>query len=150
MESFDPIRHELVAKRHQLEQDLKTAQDHVSAIEADLERVDEALGALSGEKKRSRRRGRSRQKPVPTVAEIQAHIEHVRQESPFADANALLESVRSLVRERGSSLSGFKALFAEALAGSPGQEAQAHAPSRSPHHGTHHGHGGHGHEPFSS
>jgi len=128
MESFDTVRQELEAKRLQLESDLQSARGHVAEIEADLARVDEALGALTGQKKKSRSRSRSRKKPALTIDQLQQHIADVRHEKPFLGGDKLLEEVRSLVRESGASLAKFKGKFAEALAGSPGMSGSRSAP----------------------
>ncbi len=124
MEAFESVKHELEAKRRQLEHDLEAARGKVSGIEADLERVDEALGALTGAKRKGKSRSRSRKKPAPSVEELQRHLDRVRQQDPFADAHRLQEAVRSLVRESGASLSRFRSRFAEALASSPGRPGE--------------------------
>ncbi len=140
MQGFESVEHELDQKRLQLEQELLALRGREAELEADLERVHEALGALTGHKKKSRSRSRSK-KPASTVQELQQHISHVREQSPFADAGALEKAVRALVQESGSSLTGFKTLFAEALLTSPGsQSGQAHAS-----HSAHHAHHGHAH-----
>ena len=139
MEAFESVKHELDAKRQQLKHELEAARGKVSEIEADLERVDEALGALTGNKRKNKSRSRSRKRHTLSVEELQRHLDQVRQQDPFADAHKLQEAVRSLVRESGASLSGFDSSFAEALAGNPG------------HHPGEHGHGppheGHYHDP---
>lgn len=140
MQGFESVEHELDQKRVQLEQDLTALRGREAELVADLERVHEALGALTGHKKKSRSRSRSK-KPATTVQDLHRHIAHVREQSPFADAGALEKAVRALVQESGSSLTGFKALFAEALLTSPGsQGGAAHAG-----HTVHHGHHGHAH-----
>jgi hypothetical protein len=120
MNGFDAVRHELDAKRQQLEQELQAAQGKVAELQTDLERVHEALEALIGPKKRSKGRARPGKKPAPSVQELQGHIAHVRQAKPFASAHELQKAVRALVREAGGSLAGFPRLFAEALVSSPG------------------------------
>jgi len=120
MQGFDTVRHELDAKRQQLEQELQTAQGRVAEIQADLERVHEALEALTGPKKKAKGRSRPGKKPTLSVQELQGHIARVRAEKPFASAHDLQKAVRALVRERGGSLSGFPRVFAEALVSSPG------------------------------
>ena len=142
METFESVKDELEAKRRQLEQELEAARGKVSEIEVYLERVDEALGALTGNKRKSKSRSRSPKKHAPSVEELQRHLDQVRQQDPFADAHKLQEAVRSLTRESGASLSGFNSLFAEALASSPGHHPGEHGHSH-PHEGHHHdpGHG---------
>ena len=125
MEAFESARQELEAKRRQLEQELAEARGKVSEIDSDLERVDEALEALTGGGKRKKKRGgrSSRKKAAPSVAEIQQHLVSVRQQNPSASAHELQESVRSLVRESGASLGNFESLFARALVSSPGHQS---------------------------
>jgi len=120
MHGFDNLRHELDAKRQQLEQELQTAQGKVAELEADLERVHQALDALLGPKRRAKGRSRSGKKPAVSVAAVQAHIVRVRAEKPYASAHELQKAVRALVRESGESLTGFPRVFAEALVSSPG------------------------------
>lgn len=137
MQGFESVEHELDQKRLHLEQELAALRGREAELEADLERVHDALGALTGHKKKSKSRARTR-KPATSVQDVQQHIAHVREQSPFADAGMLEKAVRELVKASGSSLSGFKTLFAEALLTSPGSQAGAgqHAPH--PHaHGTH-------------
>ena len=132
MQGFESVEQELSAKRLQLEQELASVREHATSIEADLERVHEALAALTGHKKKSRSRSRSK-KPVPTLQELQQHITDVRNESPYANAAALERAVRAKVKNGGSSLKGFKPLFNEALLTSPGNEPNEfhHSSSRS-------------------
>jgi hypothetical protein len=136
MEGFESVRQELIAKQEQLERDLEAARGHMHTIEGDLERVHEALAALTGEKKAKKSRKSSPKKPVPTIEDLQHHIAAVRSETPFADANAIQSSVRARVREAGLSLSGFPTLFAQALASSPGSSALTH--HSNPGHVVHH------------
>ena len=144
MEGFESVRQELIAKREQLERDLEAARGHLGTIEADLERIHEALTALTGDKKPRARRKSASKRPTPSVQDLQHHIAAVRNETPFADAHAIQSSVRTRVRESGLSLAGFPTLFAQALASSPGSD------SGSPHtnagHEVHHGPRSH---PFS-
>jgi len=154
-QGFESVRHELDQKRHQLEQDLASARGRVTEIEADLERVHEALGALTGHKKKSSRSRSRSSKPAPSIQELQQHIAQVRSESPFADAGALERGVKALVRQSGSSQKNFKALFAEALLTSPGSHGDLHTSSHSSHVShSHHGSGSHGafedSDPFSA
>jgi chromosome segregation ATPase len=130
MEGFESVRQELIAKQEQLERDLEAARGHMSTIEADLERVHEALTALTGEKKQRRSRRSASKKPAPSVQDLQHHIAAVRAQTPFADAKAIQSSVRALVKESRLSLAGFPTLFAEALASSPGYDAPAHHPNQ--------------------
>jgi len=125
MEAFESVRQELIAKQEQLEHDLESARGHMRTVEADLERVHEALAALNGEK-RTRAKRRATKKPVPTLADLQQHIAAVREEAPSADANSIHGSVRARVREAGQSLAGFATLFAQALVSSPGSSASVH------------------------
>lgn len=134
MQGFESVEHELDAKRLQLEQELEAARGHASAIEADLERVHEALAALTGHKKKAKR-SRSSRKPASSVRDLQGHIAKVREDDPFADAKQLEKAVRAMVKASGSSLANFKAVFAEALLTSPGSHVNAHAGSGSAHHG---------------
>lgn len=135
-QGFESVAHELEQKRLQLEQELSAVRGRVTEIEADLARVHDALGALTGQKKRSKGRGRAR-KPAPTLADLQQHIRHVREQHPFANGTELEEAVHAMVQESGSSLTGLKTLFAEALLTSPGSQAGAmHGGHRS-----HHEHG---------
>ena len=122
MQGFDTVRHELDAKRQQLEEELQAAQGKVAELQADLERVHEALEALIRTKRRTKSGGRSRagKKPGASVQELQRHIARVREEKPFASAPELQKAVRALVRASGVSLSGFPRQFAEALVSSPG------------------------------
>jgi hypothetical protein len=129
MQGFDTVRHELDAKRQQLEEELQTAQGRVAEIQADLERVHEALEALIGPRKRSKSRARAGKKPAVSVQELQAHIARVRAEKPFASAHELQKAVRALVRESGGSLAGFPRSFAEALVSSPGFSGSGVDPS---------------------
>jgi len=140
MQGFESVEHELEQKRLQLEQELAALRGKESELQADLERVHEALGALTGHKKKTR--SRSRKKPASTVQELQQHIAQVREQTPSADAGSLERAVRQLVKESGASLTGFKMLFAEALLTSPGSSGAAHvlhhAHAHEPH--EHHGH----------
>ncbi len=137
MQGFESVEHELDQKRLHLEQELAALRGREAELEADLERVHDALGALTGHKKKSKSRSRAR-KPASSVEELQQHIAQVRQQTPFADAGMLEKAVRALVKASGSSLSGFKALFAEALLTSPGSQAGTG------HHAQHgHAHGSH-------
>ena len=129
MEGFESVRQELIAKQEQLERDLEAARGHMSTIEADLERVHEALTALTGEKKQRKSRRSASKKPAPSVHDLQHHIAAVRSETPFADAKAIQSAVRTRVKESGLSLAGFPTHFAEALASSPGYDAPAHHPN---------------------
>jgi hypothetical protein len=130
MHGFDTVRHELDAKRQQLEEELQTAQGRVAELQADLERVHEALEALIGPKRKSKgARSRAGKKPGVSVHEIQRHIARVRAEKPFASAPELQKDVRALVRESGVSLTGFPRLFAEALVSSPGFSGSGMSPS---------------------
>jgi hypothetical protein len=161
-QGFESVENELEQKRLQLEQDLAALRGQEAELEAALERVHEALGALSGAgKKKARRSGSRSKKPAPSIADLQRHLEGVRSETPFADGVALEKAVRELVRASGASLTGFKRLFAEALLTSPGS---AHATSghgaspssshghgshsQSSHHGHGHSHGSHDDSPF--
>jgi hypothetical protein len=119
MQGFETVRQELDAKRQLLEQELQSAQGKVAEIRADLERVQEALEALIGPKKKAKGRSRSR-KPTATVQDLQRHIARVRAEHPYASAHELRKAVRALVRESGTSVTRFPTLFAEALVSSPG------------------------------
>jgi hypothetical protein len=143
MEAFERVKHELEEKRRQLEHELEAARGRVSEIDADLARVDEAIAALTGGKRKAKSRSRSRKKPAPSVQELHRFLDQVRQQDPFADAHKLQESVRLLVKQSGGSLSGFPSLFAEALATSPGL-ASEHGQTQ-PHEGHLHDHG-----PFGS
>lgn len=136
MEGFESVRQELIAKQQQLEHDLEAARGHMHTIEADLERVHEALSALTGEKKTRKSRRSSSKKPAPTVEDLQHHIAAVRSETPFADAKTIQGAVRARVREAGLSLAGFPTLFAQALASSPGSSAPVH--HTNPGHVVHH------------
>src|SRR5262245_31716735 len=100
MQGFESVAHELEQKRHALEQELAAARGRAAEIQADLERVHEAMSALTGQKKRARSRARSK-KPIPTVTDLQRHIGHVREQKPFADAVELERAVRVLVQEGG-------------------------------------------------
>lgn len=131
MQGFESVEQELDAKRRQLEQELNSVRGRAAEIEADLERVHEALGALTGHKKKAKSRTRSR-KPAASVQDLHQHIAHAREQNPFADAAELESVVRGRVKESGNSLSGFKTLFAEALLTSPGS-ASSHV-----HHGSSH------------
>jgi chromosome segregation ATPase len=126
-QGFESVEHELEQKRLTLEQELTAVRGRAAEIEADLERVHEAIGALTGSKKKSKSSSRSRsRKPATTVEMLQQFIGRVREENPFADAAALERGVRAMVREHGSSLAGFKGIFAEALLTSPGKHEHAH------------------------
>ena len=132
MQGFESVAHELEQKRLHLEQELADVRGRASEIQADLERVHEALGALTGQKKKSKTRSRAR-KPASSVNDLRQHIARVREQNPFADAGALEQAVRVMVQESGSSLAGFKTLFAEALLTSPGTDTnQAHGASFGP------------------
>ena len=141
-QGFETVKHELEQKRLQLEQDLAAIRGRAAVIEADLERVHEALGALTGQKRSQKggqkggqkkaRRSTRASKPATTVQDLQRYIALVREQKPFASAAELEKGVRALVQESGSSLSRFKAHFAEALLTSPGSQgsiAQAEHPS---------------------
>ena len=140
MQGFESVEHELEARRKELEQQLATVRGHMSEIEADLERVHDAMAALTGAKKKSKSKARAK-KPVTTVADVQQHIAHVRQENPFADAGTLEKAVRARVQQHGGSLSGFKRTFAEALLTSPGHHGSSSTPAHESHgqsHGSSH------------
>lgn len=119
MQGFETVQQELDTKRNLLEQELQAAQGRVAEIRADLERVQEALEALIGPKKKPKAKARAR-KPAATVQVLQGHIGKVREEHPYASALELRKAVRALVREGGTSLAGFPTLFAQALLSSPG------------------------------
>lgn len=136
-QGFESVRHELEAKRQQLEQDLAAMRGRAKEIEGDLERVHEALEALTGGKKKSKRSARPK-KPAPTVEELRVYIGRVRERNPFAAAAELEAGVRAMVKESGSSFTGFKTLFAEALLTSPGSESS--------HGNVHVSHGSHFHD----
>jgi hypothetical protein len=149
-QGFESVRHELDAKRQQLEQDLAAVRGRASEIEADLERVHEALGALTGSKRKASKSRPSRsKKPAATVEDLQACIALVRERNPFFAAAELESSVRAMLKDSGSSLSGFKMLFAEALLTSPGPNAPHNislgAQPGVQHQAEHHSHSGHGH-----
>lgn len=133
MEAFESVRQELIAKREQLERDLESTRGHMHTIETDLERVHEALQALTGEKKPRTRRKAASKKAAPTLQDLQRHLAEVRSTAPFADAATLQKSVRTRVREAGLSLAGFPTLFAQALASAPGSHHEPHG------HVVHHG-----------
>jgi hypothetical protein len=133
-EGFETVQHELDQKRQQIEQELAAVRGREAELEAALERVHEALGALTGHKKKSRNRSRAK-KPATTREDLQQHIASVRSQNPFADAGALEKAVRALVQQSGTSLTGFKTLFAEALLTSPGSQVQHSSGSA---HGSHH------------
>lgn len=135
MQGFESVEQELDSKRRQLEQELNAVRGRAAEIEADLERVHEALGALTGHKKKAKGRSRSR-KPAASVQDLHQHIAHAREQNPFADAAELESVVRARIKESGSSLSGFKTLFAEALLTSPGSE-HTHLHHGSSHPGQH-------------
>ncbi|MEQ1893780.1 MAG: hypothetical protein ABL998_14655 [Planctomycetota bacterium] len=145
MEGFESVRQELIAKQEQLERDLEAARGHMHTIETDLERVHEALTALTGEKKAKKSRRSASKKPAPSVQDLQHHIAAVRSETPFADAQAIQGAVRARVKEAGLSLAGFPTLFAQALASSPGFDGPAH--HMNPGHVVHHDASSH---PFQS
>ena len=134
MEAFESVRQELIAKREQLERDLEATRGHMHTIEGDLERVHEALQALTGDKKPRTRRKSASKKPAPTLQDLQQHLAEVRSTQPFADATTLQKSVRTRLREAGLSLSGFPTLFAQALASAPGSHHAA--PGHVVHHGS--------------
>lgn len=146
-QGFESVRHELDAKRQQLEQDLAAVRGRASEIEADLERVHEALGALTGSKRKASKSRPSRsKKPAATVEDLQACIALVRERNPFFAAAELESSVKAMLKDSGSSLSGFKMLFAEALLTSPGPNAPhnislGNQPAQ--HQAEHHSHTGH-------
>ena len=129
MQGFESVEHELNQKRLLIEQELAAVRGRESELEADLARVHEALGALTGHKKKPRSRSRAK-KPASTVQQLQGYIVRVREQSPFADAGALEKAVRAMVAESGSSQTDFKRLFAEALLTSPGSQGMAHASHR--------------------
>ncbi len=131
MESLEDVKKELEAKHEQLSIELESARGKMAAIEADLQRVDEALGALTNSKK-GKARARSK-KSAPTVDEIRKVLAAVREQFPFVEGQELAEAVRSQLKKRGGSLSGFEALYAEALTGprSPfGQDRFGHGIGR--------------------
>jgi hypothetical protein len=126
MHGFESVEHELEARRAQLEQELASVRGRMGEIEADLERVHDAMSALTGAKKKSKGKSRAK-KPVPSVPELHRHIAQAREENPYADAGALEKVVRVRVQEQGGSLTGFKMLFAEALLSSPGYQGSSAA-----------------------
>lgn len=133
MQGFESVEHELNQKRLLIEQELAAVRGRESELEADLARVHEALGALTGHKKKSKSRSRAK-KPASTVQQVQGYIARVREQSPFADAGALEKAVRAMVAESGSSQTDFKRLFAEALLTSPGSSGSVvHSSHREPH-----------------
>lgn len=139
MQGFESVEHELEARRKELEQQLAAVRGQMSEIEADLERVHDAMAALTGAKKKSKSKSRTK-KPVPSVEDLRQHIAHVRQENPFADAGTLEKAVRARVQQHGGSLSGFKRTFAEALLTSPGHHGSSATPASDSHaHGHAHG-----------
>jgi septal ring factor EnvC (AmiA/AmiB activator) len=81
MEGLNDVKQELEQKRATLAEELDRARDHMKSIEADLKRVDEALGALTGSKKKSRSRSRSKKAaPAP-----QAPLPQARPQTPVED-----------------------------------------------------------------
>jgi hypothetical protein len=137
MHGFETVEHELEARRAQLEQELAAVRGRMDEIQADLERVHDAMAALTGTKKKSKAKARAK-KPVPAIGELHEHIAHVRQHNPYANAAELEKAVRARVQEHGGSLAGFKALFAEALVSSPGhQGAGASSHGLALHHPSH-------------
>ncbi len=121
MEGFEAVKKELEAKRMQLEHELDEAKGKLAAVERDLERVDEALGALtkSKAKKKGKSRGASR-KTALTLEDLRFHLAEARQQMPFATGRELQDAVHSLVQKSGSSLTDFEALYTQALAAAPG------------------------------
>ena len=119
MEGFEVVKKELEAKRMQLEHELDEAKGKLTAIESDLRRVDEALGALTKSKKKVKSRGSSR-KPALTLEDMRQHLAEARYQAPFAAGRELQDAVRSLVQKSGSSLTGFETLYTEALSAVPG------------------------------
>jgi hypothetical protein len=135
MQGFESVEHELEARRQDLERELAAVRGRMGEIEADLERVHDAMEALSGAKKKPK--AKRAKKPVPTVDELRAHIVHVREHNPFADAGTLEKAVRARIQEHGGSLSGFKRTFAEALLTSPGHHGSSSASHPESHPQTH-------------
>lgn len=76
MEGLNDVKQELEQKRAALARELDSAKEHLKNIEADLKRVDEALGALTGSKKKSRSKSRSKKSsPSPQAPLPQSHVE---------------------------------------------------------------------------
>jgi len=115
MEGLDDVKRELDEKRQALSSELREAQVKMDAIEADLERIDDALGALEGKKPKAR--SKAAKKPAVTLEELREMIASVRQDMPFAETVEFEKSVRDRVKQSGRSLAGFKKTYAEAVAG---------------------------------
>jgi|SoiMethySBSTD1v2_1073268.scaffolds.fasta_scaffold51391_3 predicted nucleic acid-binding Zn-ribbon protein len=117
MEGLEDVKKELEAKRMQLEHELDEAKGKLSAIEADLRRVDDALGALTKKKGKSRS---SPKKPSLTVDSVRQNIADARLQAPFAAGRELEDLVRSLAQKSGGSMGEFEKLYVQALAGTSG------------------------------
>lgn len=111
MEGLEDVKRELETKRQELARELESARGKIAALEADLEKVDEALASLSGKKTRSRSKSK---KPTPSVDDVRSIVAAVREELPFAEEEELEKAVRARIKKDGKSLAGFKALYAEA------------------------------------
>jgi len=127
MERLEDLKHELETKRQELSAELSSARGRITAIEADLKRIAEALGALTKKKERRRRP----RKTGLTLAQLRRHLASVREELPFTQGKELEEVVRARVRQSGSPLDGFESLYAEAL-GPARPGARGARPGQSP------------------
>jgi predicted nucleic acid-binding Zn-ribbon protein len=119
MEGFEAVKKELEAKRMQLEHELDEAKGRLAAVEGDLRRVDEALGALTKSKKKAKKSGAPR-KPALTLGELRQHLAEAQHQSPFAAGRELQDVVRSLAERSGSSMTHFEELYTQALISVPG------------------------------
>jgi len=117
MQGLDDVKRELDEKREVLSQELQQTQTRIDAIEADLQRIDDALAALEGKKPKARARTSAAKKPAVTLDELREVIASVRQELPFAETVEFEKAVRDRVKQNGRSLAGFKKTFEQAIAG---------------------------------
>jgi len=115
MEGLDDVKRELDEKRQVLSSELQQTQVKIDAIEADLQRIDDALAALEGKKPKAR--GKAARKPGVTPDELRETIASVRQDMPFAETVEFEKAVRDRVKQSGRSLAGFKKTYEDAVAG---------------------------------
>jgi len=115
MEGLEAVRKELEAKRSQVAEALAATRKDASALEADLERIEAALSALSGKRaKKGSGRGRAK-KPSASKEEVREVILEVRRAEPQAKGDALRDAVKAGIRKRGRALTGFGIVYPKAL-----------------------------------
>ncbi len=111
MEGLDDVRMELEAKRQNLSLELDELKGQYKALEKDLKRVDDAIGALT----KSRTKSRRTRKPAVNLEEMRSFFVAAREEFPFIEGKELEQAVREQAKTEGKSLTGFADLYSQVL-----------------------------------